>query len=226
MSFKRPDQFIKVIGKSTEEISVQVAQKIVQIENEMNEIGSLLIVNKEAATNSTPNSRTSVGTTNTKKALKTAQAKSLIESNPKLAELRVHYSDALYDAIKTSILNSLNNLAKSCGYQLDFHKYAESFFRNSSPSAENLSNDTEEIEIASRSGVTTEPNSRLNNDESSDLLANQDSGLKYVRLKSVDDLKYKSYDLNAKRIRPISVESVISKATWSAERKLENAFLM
>ena len=202
-----------------------MAQKLAQIETEINEIGGLLIINKdESTTSSSTNSRNSVGTNTTKKALKVAQAKSQIESHPKLAQLRIHYSDALYEAIKTSILNSLNNLAKSCGYQLDFYKLADAIFRNNS-SAENFTNDTEELDVVSRSGMTTEANSRLNNDESSELLVNNEAGLKYVRLKSVDDLKYRNYDLNAKRIRPISVESVISKATWSAERKLENAFL-
>jgi hypothetical protein len=43
--------------------------------------------------------------------------KDLLEIEPKLNDLKTFYSEKLYKALKTSILNSINFLVSSCGYQ-------------------------------------------------------------------------------------------------------------
>jgi hypothetical protein len=43
--------------------------------------------------------------------------KDLLEIEPKLNDLKKFYSEKLYKALNTSILNSINCLVSSCGYQ-------------------------------------------------------------------------------------------------------------
>lgn len=104
----QPEEFIAEMGKSAKTINEQVLEKFDQIENEIEEIGSILIV----AAKDTPNSR--------KK--KKPNLKELIQLEPRLDLLKDFYSEKLYNAMRLSVLSSLKYLAEGCGYLLDYEE--------------------------------------------------------------------------------------------------------
>lgn len=76
--------------------------KFSQIETQLEEIGYLLI-NLPKETISRKKSKLTL--------------KDLLEIEPKLNDLKKFYSEKLYKALNTSVLNSINCLVSSCGYQ-------------------------------------------------------------------------------------------------------------
>ena len=94
--------------KSGRIINETVTELFNSIENEIEEIGNLLIVPPKEM----PNSR--------KK--KKPNLKELIQLEPRLDLLKDFYSEKLYNAINLSVLNSLKYLAEGCGYLLDYEE--------------------------------------------------------------------------------------------------------
>jgi hypothetical protein len=103
-----PDEFIAEMGKSARAIHEKVLEKFNTIENEIEEIGNLLII----AAKDAPNSR--------KK--KKPNLRELIQMEPRLDLLKDFYSEKLYNAMRLSVLSSLKYLAEGCGYLLDFEE--------------------------------------------------------------------------------------------------------
>ena len=103
-----PDEFISEMTKSGRIINETVTELFNSIENEIEEIGNLLIVPPKEM----PNSR--------KK--KKPNLKELIQLEPRLDLLKDFYSEKLYNAINLSVLNSLKYLAEGCGYLLDYEE--------------------------------------------------------------------------------------------------------
>ena len=119
-----PEEFIAEITKSTKMISDTIREKFQQIENEIEEIGTLLIVLPKEA----PNSR--------KK--KKPDLKELIQMEPRLDSLKDFYAERLYNAINVSVLNSLKYLAEGCGYLLDYEDSLDYVDTGNELSAESL----------------------------------------------------------------------------------------
>jgi dynein heavy chain len=90
---------------SIEKVYGSIQTKFGFIESEIEEIGNLLFVQSR-----------DVSSSKKKKAL---TLRELFEQEPKLVELKDHYAEKLYDAVNTSIHNSLSVLAESCGYQTE-----------------------------------------------------------------------------------------------------------
>lgn len=88
--------------KSIEQKKNIIYNKFIQIENSLEEIGFLLI-NLPKDITSKKKSKISL--------------KDLLEIEPKLDDLKQFYSKKLYKALNSSILNSINCLVSSCGYQ-------------------------------------------------------------------------------------------------------------
>ena len=174
-----PEDFLETIGKSIDEKSRILNEKISQIENEIEEIGSLLVVLPRDQNASRKRSRMTL--------------REFIEIEPKLGHLKDFYSVKLYEAFCRSVQNSLNCLAEACGYSIEFE--------------EDLPQNESIIDFfGSQKQTEQASNSALN-----------EATLKFIRLKSAEDVK--------SELRPLSATSAICKATWSDERKLEDAYL-
>lgn len=157
-----PEEFLKEIGVSIEQRSAQVVEYFNTIEEQIEEIGNLLII-------------ASKGSANLKKKTKTT-LKEMLDSEPKLNALKTFYAEKLYAALNNSVLKSLKFLAQSCGFDM--------------------------------------------NGEQTNLNSENPDALKYMRLKSGDDLTRK----NASK-RPLSVSAVLNETDWSETHKLDKAFL-
>jgi hypothetical protein len=166
---------------SVEEKKINLKAKINIIENQIEEIGNLLVIIPNEIKSSRKKNKLNFS--------------DLIDLEPKIWKLKKFYGDRLYNAIHKGVLNSLNTLAISCGYELKFQDLIED-------------KDTQSYMI----------NFQTNEDvENANLSA---SSLKYIRINSSNsELK-----LNNEK-RPLSVASAISTASWNPERKLEDGLL-
>lgn len=99
-----PEDFSIKIGASIKQISEQLSNYFTTIEEKIEEIGVVLIVSLNNSASSKKKSKITL--------------KDMLDTEPKLANLKDFYSEKLYKAIADSILKSLQFLAQACGYEL------------------------------------------------------------------------------------------------------------
>lgn len=99
-----PEDFVIEIGASIKQSGEQLSNYFSIIEDKIEEIGVFLITSLKNSANSK------------KKSKKTL--KDMLDTEPKLANLKDFYSEKLYKAINESILKSLQFLAQACGYEI------------------------------------------------------------------------------------------------------------
>lgn len=126
----------------------------------------------------------------------------LKEIDPMFRFVQDFYSVKLYDALYTCITRSLKILAEGSGYQFEYEEIE----------LEELNEDI----ITSKSVVSEYELLEDDNDD------NRKNYFSDRRLKS--SVTHTS-GLSSKSERPFSTVSVLSKATWTNERKFENSFL-
>ena len=214
-----PEEFLAVIGQSIQEKRDLVSAKITLIENEIAEIGNVLLVVKEINSNNTFYTNTTNNNNNhnnnhnfngiSVQKVKKAKMflKELLELEPRMHDLKRFYANILYYAMYNCIWNSLKCLAESCGYELD---NSNSFLEESG----------EDYEIASH---YNQKNTSNQAGVSNDLMQ------KYMRVKSAElsvlTLCNNKNNNQQKQNRPVSATTAILKSSWSDERKLAKAFL-
>ncbi len=196
-----------------------INQKIQSIENDIAEIGNVLLKlkdsngsNSTASSSSThsPNSLNNSNNSNSNNSKKKTNffLKELLESEPRLNDLKKFYSNILFIAIYNSVINSLKCLAQSCGFEFEniLNLLNNDNYNGSNFSCYTSQNSTELVQ-------------------------------KYIRVKSADlfllnqqqnlnENLNKPNNANDTSDRPISaVTSAILKSNWSDDRKLDDAFL-
>jgi hypothetical protein len=128
--------------------------------------------------------------------------KDLKELDPKFRFVQDFYSLKLYDALYTCITKSLKILAEGSGYKFEYEEIEL--------------DDLDEDHITSKSVVSEY---EILDDE------NDDNRRNYFIDKRMKSSITHTSGLSAKSERPFSTVSVLSKATWTNERKFEDSFL-